>query len=148
MMQKPERALRELWSDARWIRLPKPLLLVMKEAEAILLSYLINWSFCAGRPENKGWFYCPMKYIHFELNMVRSKQTELIKRLRLRGYLKMAMRGNPAKRWLWIDYDRLWRDLEKVIDKQNSDQEMVRTVKGGYKPWKSWLRLGMPKKEE
>lgn len=82
-------------------------------SEAVVLSWLegIGWN-QEGKDrireiDGRVWFYCTTEFLCDRLNMTKAEQRASLESLELRGFIERRMIGNPAKRWIWINYDAI-----------------------------------------
>lgn len=116
---KERRDIMEQHTGKGWVRFRRDLLYFMSPNAAILFNYLAEKSayFNADRLFN-GWFYCTVERIHCDLNMSTDRQTRCLNEMKDLGVLLFAKKGLPAKRYLWIDWEKLayqliWASIKK-----------------------------------
>lgn len=104
-----------LYDSDRWCIFCTDFLFAMTMEEAVVITCLLNY---AKMQEREGktedwWFRCSSKGVCSSMNISRACEERLIRKLCERGFIKREMRGNPARRWLSIDFDAI---DEQVID--------------------------------
>lgn len=103
------------FASGEWFMFPRALLYVLSFGEAIMLSHLINKARSVKAEEKEeGWFYCLMSNIVEDLHISSDSQTRLFNSLKQKAYIKTELRGLPAKRWIWIDFAKLVKDIDKA----------------------------------
>jgi ribosomal protein S19E (S16A) len=107
----------QLFDPGRWCQFCYDLLLIVPALEAIVLSHLIG---IARLEETEGrtrqeWFRCSFKKVAIKLNMTGYQQRRVLKDLEEMGYVGRKMRGNPAKRWMSIDTDKIEADVRSKM---------------------------------
>lgn len=113
------------FSNGYFVRLPYFMLQKLPYPELVMLAYLINWYDMKGDPKHKGWFFCKMKQIMYDLNVAKSTQSMTIKSLAKKGYLKTRTKGWPSKRWIKLDMERIRLEIEELIEKSRARREKI-----------------------
>jgi hypothetical protein len=60
---------RTAFGAGQWFMFPKSFLTIMTLQEAVVLSFLINWSGHRKARAERGWFYCTIKRMEKELQL-------------------------------------------------------------------------------
>lgn len=108
------------------MQLPWDFCLIMPEPMAIMMAYLINFARrCRAEQTGKGWFWCTVKSMEKQLrHLNRDAQHHRLKFLKENLFIDMEKRGNPPKRYIYINYDRLDEALsryQKEIEEMDFD---------------------------
>lgn len=91
----------------------KPFFKIMRMLDAIFLMDLMNRAAQAVKesPEAKDqYFLCTAKFL--DGIWTDKKQEVHFKNLIKLGYIKTERRGLPTRRWVWIDYDKIFHDVD------------------------------------
>lgn len=102
--------------DGNWFKFFGPFLDIMTINEAVVLCYLHNHS--RRTRKFKDWFYCKVDKITKDLRMSEDSQQRTIAHLARRGYIKTRRDGYPSKRYFWIDWAKLAKDLLPFTKKE------------------------------
>jgi len=140
----------DLYDSGRWFQLPKEFLGIMSDTEAILLSYLINFSrYKKAKEKNEHWFYCVKMRICRDLHIPFQKQQRLLVSLKNRGFLLFKWKGQPAKRWMKIKYRRIHESVEALTKEEeritNSGIPVEQQDKEVLKLWAKSKTLMVPR---
>lgn len=121
-MREGRRPVRKLmhnrFSAGNWIMTPKAFKYILHSDEAELLAFLIGIDAmeAADCDENNkpysGWFTCRMERVCRELIITRNQHSRLFKILTKRGYIKVKLKGVPARRYILIDSDFLMAAID------------------------------------
>jgi hypothetical protein len=98
-----------LYDTSRWAMFPLDLLAIMPLEEAALITYLINFGRLKARDGEvkKGWFRCSTQHLTSTLNVSRRSHDRLMHNLEVKGLVERTMYGNPARRWVKIDFMKI-----------------------------------------
>lgn len=108
------------YAPGRWFQFPREYLWAMTRDQAIALSALIDKADrCKSLLRNNGWFYYTIDRMEWDTNMDRNVQLRVINSLIELGYVRRETRGMPPKRFLFINIDKVERDVIKVVQKRD-----------------------------
>jgi len=82
----------------------------------LFISQLLYWK---EKGINKEWTYKTIKEIEKETSLTREEQDRAIRICKSKGFLKVKLKGVPAKRHFNLDFEKLMRFLEEYCDKQD-----------------------------
>lgn len=92
--------------------------------ENTMLAYLMNYAsgldLIIYKRNADGWFFCPAPTIMADLRISNDGQRRAIQGLRKKKIVEMKQKGNPARRHLRIDYQRILDLLEVYRKKKRS----------------------------
>jgi hypothetical protein len=98
------------FDPGNWIMFSKLLLKIMPIREAVVLSFLYNVKRISGTSvqiKRNGWFHCSTKLLEQDSTLSTDQQRRAIKTLIKMGVVDAKMGGNPPKRFVRIDYQKL-----------------------------------------
>lgn len=104
----------KLYSAGRWLMLLKDFVRAMPDEEAIVLGYLISEADYHCAHKETEWFFCTYEKMEKELNKDDHKQTRIFNRLKEKQLIETTRRGNPAKRWIRIRFDKIHKLIESL----------------------------------
>lgn len=116
--------LRKLYDGGRWFLVSRAMFGAFTLEQTVVLSYLCNVdSMDATTKEESpnddrknGWFPCSDKKIEQVLNVSPRTHKRVLNELEALQILRRKRVGNPARRFLWINYER----MESLINAQKS----------------------------
>lgn len=111
--------LRAAFDGGHWFLVRKDLFGIMELEEAVVLSFLCN----IGGIEGGDWFRCSSLLVCQELHITPRVQERLMKKMYRSGWIQWRQRGQPAKRELYIDYEKIDRDLTQHISRLRDDDD-------------------------
>ncbi len=149
-----EQQMSEMYASGNWFMFPRCFLLVMSEAEAVLLAYLINFSTLKKSWENhEGWFYCTRATILDNLCITMRRQTNLFVSLEKRGFLQSQWRKTVGKnnrvvtlKWMKVNIGAVYEKARKKDIAMRKDERSSMKVNKAYVD--NTLRRGSLKKSE
>lgn len=102
------------YASGNWMMMPRMFMYAMSWDEAIVLAFLIDHADRYIHLEKyKGWFYCTMNKMEWELGIGQDKQSRVINKLIERGLIETRRVGTPImKRWITIKSDK----LDELVD--------------------------------
>lgn len=103
--------IKRLRDAGRWFLVSRDFLLIMGTDEALVLSHLCN----VGGMEKDDWFRCGADNLMSRLNISLGTHDRVMKQLEKRGFIRREMRGLPAKRYVYIEYDNIEAAIEKKL---------------------------------
>lgn len=120
----------DLMKDGNWFRFPKRFLTVMKEPEAVFLSFLINHN---TRNKKIGeWFYCTVEKMEKELYSPKRRQSAILSSLASKGFISVKRKGIPSIRWIKINLTKIWEAT--IAANPSTGVRIVPTVRDKISP--------------
>ena len=122
-MDKKEKSIYSLLGGPFWI-LNKDMVKALGIEDSLWLADIFSkWKYFEekGLLDKEGYFFNTQKNIQEDTTLSGHKQTEITKRLKEKGLLKIKFQGLPARNFYKIDTEKLLELLEKQIEKQASD---------------------------
>lgn len=114
--------LEQIYATGRFVPVRQDWLAFLSWEDAGVLQYLINVANMVKAEErNGGWFYCKISRFERDVYMSRDRQSKAIRRLKDKGLLKTEMRGQPAKRYIYIRYGRILKYIREFVPPSKED---------------------------
>lgn len=99
-----------LYGYGNWHRCCRAFSLVLPHQTAALLDFIINWQHV--RANNLESFYCRSEDVIRYGFFTKHQEREGFRKLREAGFIETAMKGQPAKRWITINYKQIKEKME------------------------------------
>lgn len=108
-----------LYRADRFILLSLDLLEFLDLQSAVMLSMLIRMSEKTKSEKRKsGWFWYRLNTTERELKFGKNTQSRILQKLLRKKIIKIERRGMPAKRWFWIDFERIETLYQRSIKRR------------------------------
>ena len=114
------------YAAGNWFMMPRVFLKIMKPQHALLLALLIDMEqvflnrekawLPSSLPSNERWFWCPAKDIRDSLGWGDDAQKRVMRWLKNESAIEVAFKGQPAKRYVRINWDGLLPVINKACE--------------------------------
>ena len=112
------------YAAGNWFMMPRAFLRIMKPEQAILLAVLVDMEqmflnrekpwLPSSLPQNDRWFWCSAKGIRESLGWGDDAQKRVMRWLRNEHAIEVAYKGQPAKRYVRINWEGLTPVLNEI----------------------------------
>ena len=69
------------------------------------------------------WVYCTIPYVAKELGIPRRAQDRSVSELEKKRFLKKTLRGNPPKRFFFVDWEKIEDAIQETYGDRYNDEE-------------------------